>query len=210
MLIALIGYFVTRPKPSSSDAVSSSSDKSSTASPTSAARSSDASPSTPAPSTSAIPTDVSATTFPISAYKPAPAPSDKPSTNVVGSAFIHVPSANQRLIYEPNQIGEYPTVETKLNDTVGVRLTLDDVKPGTPVRVAIMDGGTFPHKEGVSQVLRAAEWGGVAFEFITSGNIGYHRMIVQAQGQANRILNFSAHDPQTWPSPTASTTALTK
>jgi hypothetical protein len=100
---------------------------------------------------------------------------------------------------EANQIGEFPTVETLLSDTVGVRLKLDSVKPGTPVRIVIMDGGSFPAVEGFTQLAEAAKWGGVAFEFTTSANIGYHRVLVQAQGQPSRILNFSAHDPETWP-----------
>jgi hypothetical protein len=107
---------------------------------------------------------------------------------------------------ESNQIGEFPAIETKLNDTVGVRLSLDTVKPGTPVRIVIMDGGSFPAAEGVAQVLKAAKWGGVAFEFSTSANIGFHRVLVQAQGQPSRILNFSAHEGDTWPAPSTAST----
>ena len=144
-------------------------------------------------------TDVSLATFPSKEYQHVRSPGGKAQSAAVGEAYIHVPSASRRIAMEPNQIGEFPAVETKLNDTVGVRLSLDAVKPGTPVRVVIMDGGSFPAAQGVAQVLKAAKWGGVAFEYATSGNIGFHRVLVQAQGQPSRILNFNAHDGETWP-----------
>lgn len=144
-------------------------------------------------------TDVTLSTFPSKEYQHLPAPGGKAQSAAVGEAYIHVPSAGRRIAMEPNQIGEFPAIETKLNDTVGVRLSLDTVKPGTPVRVVIMDGGSFPAAEGVAQVLKATKWGGVAFEFATSGNFGFHRVLVQAQGQPSRILNFNATDGETWP-----------
>jgi hypothetical protein len=144
-------------------------------------------------------TDITLSTFPIKAYQPLRSPAGKAAGAPEGDAYIHIPSAGRRISMEANQIGEFPTVETQLNDTVGVRLQLDSVKPGTPVRVVIMDGGSFPAATGMTQILEAAKWGGAAFEFTTSANIGFHRVLVQAQGQPSRILNFSAHDPETWP-----------
>ena len=143
-------------------------------------------------------TDVGLSTFPIRDYRRIEPPAGKPSGPVAGEAYIHIPAAGRRIAMEANQIGEYPTVETKLNDTIGVRLQLVDVKPGTPVRVAIIDGGSFPMKNGLSQMIPAADWRGVAFEVTTSHNIGFHRILVEAQGHPARILNFSAHDA-TWP-----------
>lgn len=143
-------------------------------------------------------TDVSLSAFPIKEYQHLPAPSGKPAGAPVGEAYIHVPSAGRRVAMEPNQLGEFPVMETQLKETVGVRLQLAEIKPGTPVRVAIIDGGSFPTKNGLSQVIPAADWRGVAFEFTTSHNIGFHRILVEAQGHPARILNFSAHDA-TWP-----------
>ena len=137
-------------------------------------------------------TDVSLATFPIKEYQHQAAPGGKAAGAPAGEAYIHVPSAGRRVAMEANQLGEFPTVETELRDTVGVRLALDNVKPGTPVRVIIMDGGSFPAAEGVSRVLNAADWRGVAFEFTTSPNIGTHRVLVQALGQPSRILDFNA------------------
>jgi len=139
-------------------------------------------------------TDVSLSVFPAKEYQHLPAPAGKAAGAPVGDAYIHVPSAGRRIVMEPNQLGEFPTVETELRDTVGVRLRLDSVKPGTPVRVVIMDGGSFPAAEGVSQVIKAADWRGVAFEYTTSANIGTHRILVQALGQPSRILDFNALD----------------
>ncbi len=146
-------------------------------------------------------TDVTLTTFPIKEYQILRSPAGKAAGAPVGEAYIHVPSEGRRIAMEPNQIGEFPAIETELNDTVGVRLNLDSVKPGTPVRVVILDGGSFPAVEGLTQVLEVTKWRGTSFEFTTSGNIGYHRVLVEAQGQPSRILNFSAHDPKTWPAP---------
>ena len=137
-------------------------------------------------------TDVSLATFPIKEYQHQAVPGGKAAGAPAGEAYIHVPSAGRRVAMEANQLGEFPTVETELRDTVGVRLALDNVKPGTPVRVIIMDGGSFPAAEGVSQVLNAADWRGVAFEFTTSPNIGTHRVLVQALGQPSCILDFNA------------------
>lgn len=146
-------------------------------------------------------TDATLSTFPEKAYQRLRPPAGKAAGAPAGDAYIHIPSTGRRIAMEANQIGEFPAIETRLNDTVGVRLSLDAVKSGTPVRVVILDGGSFPAAGGVAQVLEASKWGGVAFEFTTSGNIGFHRLLVQAQGQASRILNFSAHDGDTWPAP---------
>ncbi len=151
-------------------------------------------------------TDVTLANFPLKEYQHLPSPAGKAQGAPVGEAYIHVPSARRRIAMEPNQIGEFPAVETKLNDTVGVRLSLDAVTPDTPVRIVILDGGSFPATQGVTHVLKATSWGGVAFEYATSGNIGYHRILVQAQGQPSRILNFSAHDDDTWPAPSTAST----
>jgi hypothetical protein len=137
-------------------------------------------------------TDVTVSYFPEKEYLRLPPPNGKPEGAPEGAAFIHVPSVSRRVALEPNQLGEFPTVETGLKDTVGVRLQLDAVKPGTPVRIVILDGGTFPAAEGVSQVLASTQWGGIAFEYITSANIGTHRVLVQAAGQKSRILDFNA------------------
>jgi hypothetical protein len=145
-----------------------------------------------------VKTDVSLARFPRKAYQYLPAPAGKPAANSVGEAYIHIPSSGRRVATQPNQIGEFPTMETMTNETVGVRLVLDAVKSGTPVRVVIMDGGGFPSAQGVAQVLNA-EKGSIAFEFTTSPNIGYHRVLVQAQGHPSRILNFDATDGETWP-----------
>jgi hypothetical protein len=145
-----------------------------------------------------VKTDVSLSQFPRKAYRHLPVPAGKPAGDFVGEAYIHVPSSGRRVATQPNQIGEYPTMETMTHETVGVRLDLDGVKSGTPVRVVIMDGGGFPAAQGVTQILNA-EKGGVAFEFTTSPNIGYHRVLVQAQGHTSRILNFDASDGETWP-----------
>jgi hypothetical protein len=150
-------------------------------------------------------TDMTVSVFPAREYAHQPQPAGKSAGAPAGQAYIHVPSIGRRVSMEPNQIGEFPTIETKLKDTVGVRLLLDDVKPGTPVRIAIMDGGTFPSKEGLAQIIRASDQRGISFEFTTSINIGYHRILVEAQGYPARLLNFSAHDAS-WPALTQSPT----
>lgn len=95
---------------------------------------------------------------------------------------------------EANQLGEFAAIETELNDTVGVRVSLVGVKPGTPVRVVILDGGSFPTQEGANMLLKAEDWRGVAFDYTTSANIGTHRVLVQAIGQPSRIFDFNALD----------------
>lgn len=137
-------------------------------------------------------TDVSLSEFPIKEYQHLHSPNGKAEGAADGEAYIHIPSAGRRIAMESNQLGEFPTVETRLSETVGVRLALDGVKPGTPVRVVILDGGSFPKAEGVSQLLEATTWRGVAFEYTTSVNLGTHRILVQAAGQKSRILDFNA------------------
>jgi hypothetical protein len=137
-------------------------------------------------------TDIGLSSFPIKEYKHVTPPAGKAYGAPSGEAFIHIPSAGRRVAMESNQLGEYPSVETLTKETVGVRLELAAVKPGTPVRIVIMDGGTFPKAEGSAQVVKATEWGGVAFEYTVSPNIGTHRILVQAVGQPSRILDFTA------------------
>jgi hypothetical protein len=137
-------------------------------------------------------TDATLSTFPTRAYRRPPPASEPPAGAPPGEASIHVPGSGLRVSLQPNQIGEFPEVPTRLSETIGVRLSLPDVTPGTPVRVVLMDGGTFPSEEGVSRVLEAANWGGVAFEITTSANFGNHRVLVQAPGQRSRILDFNA------------------
>lgn len=142
-----------------------------------------------------VPTDMSLDVFPRTSYTRRPSPAGPAAGAPTGGAFVHVPSDGKRLELAPNQLGEFPVVDTRLRDTVGVRVEVGAVKPGTPVRVVLLDGGTFPSAEGVSQVLKSTDWGGVSFEFLTSGNIGSHRVLVQAAGQPSRILDFNAVDP---------------
>jgi hypothetical protein len=137
-------------------------------------------------------TDATLSTFPTRAYRRPPLPGDPPAGAPPGEASIHVPGSGLRVSLQPNQIGEFPEVPTRLSETIGVRIALPDVTPGTPVRVVLMDGGTFPSEEGVARVLEAANWGGVAFEITTSANFGNHRVLVQAPGQRSRILDFNA------------------
>ncbi len=144
-------------------------------------------------------TDATLSTFPSLAYRRPSQPAGPPAGAPPGEASIHVPGSGLRVSLQPNQIGEFPEVPARLSETIGVRLSLPDARPGTPVRVVIMDGGSFPSSEGAARVLEAAVWGGGAFEFTTSGNIGYHRVLVQAKGQPSRILNINAHDGETWP-----------
>lgn len=152
-------------------------------------------------------TDVTVSTFPAQEYHHLPQPGGKAAGASAAQAYIHIPSASRRIAMEPNPLGEFPAIETKLNDTVGVRLSLDEVKPGTPVRIVILDGGTFPTTQGaVAQVLQSTTWGGTAFEFTTSGNGGAHRILVQPQGHPARILNFNAYDAATSPAPSTAST----
>lgn len=137
-------------------------------------------------------TDVSLSEFPIKEYQHLRSPAGKAAGAPAGEAWIHVPSAGRRIAMEANQLGEFPTVETRLKDTIGIRVSLDAVKPGTPVRLVILDGGSFPALEGVSQVLKVADWRGVAFEYTTSANYGTHRVLLQAAGHPSRILDFNA------------------
>ena len=137
-------------------------------------------------------TDATLKTFPTRAYRRPPLAADPPAGAPPGEASIHVPGSGLRVSLQPNQIGEFPEVPASTSETIGVRLSLPDVTPGTPVRVVLMDGGTFPTEEGVARVLDAANWGGIAFEVTTSANIGNHRVLVQAPGQPSRILDFNA------------------
>ena len=139
-------------------------------------------------------TDMSLAEFPRKAYQRKPSPAGKASGSPEGEVYIHVPSSGRRVAMDANQIGEYPAINTKTNDTVGVRLMLDEVKSGTPVRVVIMDGGTFPSEEGVSRLMKVADWRGVAFEYTTSSNVGTHRILVEASGHPKRIIDFNAFD----------------
>lgn len=137
-------------------------------------------------------TDVTVSVFPIKEYRYVPPPSGKAHALAEGRAYIHVPSAGLRVSLDANQLGEFPPVDTRTNDTVGVRLALDSVTVDTPVRLVILDGGNFPAAEGLSRLIKAEKGGVVAFEYTTSANTGTHRILVQAAGHPSRILDFTA------------------
>lgn len=139
-------------------------------------------------------TDASLKEFPRKAYQHQLSPAGKAAGAPDGEAYIHIPSSGRRVAMAANQLGEYPSIETLTSETVGVRLMLDGVKPGTPVRVVILDGGTFPAGKGISQLMEVSDWHGVAFEYTTSANVGTHRVLVEAVGQPKRILDFNAFE----------------
>lgn len=142
-----------------------------------------------------VATDVTASVFPINEYRYAPSPSGKAHAVVSGLAYCHVPSSGLRVSMEANQLGEFPPLDTHTKETVGVRLALDSVPADTPVRLVILDGGSFPSVEGFSRLIKAQKSGVVAFEYTTSANTGTHRILVQAAGYPSRILDFTAHTP---------------
>lgn len=152
-------------------------------------------------------TDITLSTFPVREYRRTEPPAGRPAGAPGGLAYIHVPSSHTRIALEPNQLGEFPPVEAQTHETVGARVLLPDASPGSPVRVAILDGGTFPSLTGPSRLLEVAEWRGIAFEFTTSGNAGSHRLLVQAAGHPARVLDIHVHDASDgWPPAAAALT----
>lgn len=109
-------------------------------------------------------------------------------------AYVQVPSTNRRTALLPNNLGEYEAQPTLTGETVGVRLRFDDVAPGTPVAVVILDGGSFPDGSGPSQVIKLGRDSLISFRFTTSANNGYHRIRVLPSGGTARLLDFTASD----------------
>jgi hypothetical protein len=152
-------------------------------------------------------TDVTLSTFPVREYRRSEPPAGKPAGAPAGLAYLHVPSSRTRVVLEPNQLGEFPPVEARPNETVGARILLPDASPGSPVRVAILDGGSFPSLTGPARLIEVADWRGIAFEFTTSGNMGSHRLLVQAAGHPARVLDIHVHDAtEGWPPSAAAPT----
>ncbi len=107
-------------------------------------------------------------------------------------AYVQIPSTNRRAALPPNSHGEYETQPTLTEETVGVRLRIEDVSPGTPVSVVILDGGSFPDGTGPSKIIKLGSDSEVSFRFTTSANIGRHRIRVLPSGGTARLLDFTA------------------
>lgn len=110
----------------------------------------------------------------------------------VGIAYVQIPSTNRRVALQPNSLGEYEAQPTLTEETVGVRLRIEDVLPGTPVAVVILDGGSFPDGSGPSKIIKVGSDSQIAFRFTTSANIGYHRLRILPSGGTARMLDFTA------------------
>jgi hypothetical protein len=120
--------------------------------------------------------------------------SEQPATVDSSRAFVRVPSTSSRLRLMPNEYGEFPVQATGLGETVAVRMEISDAKPGTPVAVTIMDGGTFPggSDSDASRLIKVEDWGGISFQYTTSSNAGHHRLRVLPSGAHLKILDFYA------------------
>ncbi|MGL4400955.1 MAG: hypothetical protein ACRCXD_13880 [Luteolibacter sp.] len=120
-------------------------------------------------------------------------PVDETSTlSDAAIAYVQIPSSNRRTALLPNVLGEYEAQPTLTGETVGVRLRIEDVAPGTPVAVVILDGGSFPGSSGPSQVIKLGRDSQISFRFTTSENIGYHRIRVLPSGGTARVFDFTA------------------
>lgn len=108
------------------------------------------------------------------------------------SAYVQIPSTNRRAALLPNSLGEYEPQPTLTEETVGVRLRIEDVAPGTPVSIVILDGGSFPDGSGFSKVIKLGSDSQISFRFTTSSNIGFHRVRVLPSGGTARLLDFTA------------------
>lgn len=109
-------------------------------------------------------------------------------------AYVQIPSTNRRTALLPNSHGEYEAQPTLTGGTVGVHLRIEDVAPGTPVSVVILDGGSFPDGAGPSKIIKLGRDSQISFRFTTSANIGYHRIRVQPSGGTARLLDFTASE----------------
>lgn len=115
-------------------------------------------------------------------------------------AYLRIPSTRTRVSLAPNSMGEYPIQAAGLRESVGIRLIFPDIAPGTPVAVAILDGGSFPESKGFSRIVRVEEWGGIDFQFETSANLGHHRLQVLPRGKTPKTLDFyAAQNPEEAP-----------
>lgn len=109
-------------------------------------------------------------------------------------AYVQIPSTNRRAALVPNSLGEYEAQPTLTGETVGVRLRIEDVAPGTPVSIVILDGGSFPNGSGPSQVVKLGSDSQISFRFTTSANSGYHRIRVLPSGGTARVFDFTASE----------------
>lgn len=109
-------------------------------------------------------------------------------------AYVQIPSSNRRAALPPNSIGEYEAQPTLTGETIGVRLRIEDVSPGTPVSIVILDGGVFPDGSGPSKVIKLGHESEISFRFTTSANIGHHRIRVLPSGGTARLLDFVASE----------------
>lgn len=109
-------------------------------------------------------------------------------------AYVQIPSSNRRAALPPNSMGEYEEQPTFTEETVGVRVRIEDVPAGTPISVVILDGGTFPGESGPSKIIKLERNSEISFRFTTSANIGHHRIRILPSGGRPRILDFTASE----------------
>jgi hypothetical protein len=130
--------------------------------------------------------------FDPASYQRRPVVGDPGVTSDAAIAYVQIPSTNRRTALIPNSLGEYEAQPTLTGETVGVRLRIEEVAPGTPVAVVILDGGSFPDGSGPSKVVKLGRDSLISFRYTTSENIGYHRIRVLPSGGTARVFDFTA------------------
>lgn len=132
--------------------------------------------------------------FNVASYQLRPLADGGDAPNNAAIAYVQIPSTNRRAAILPNPYGEYEAQPTLTGETVGVRLRIEDVPPGTPVSVVILDGGSFPDGSGPAKIIKLGRDALLSFRFITSENIGHHRIRVLPSGGTARVFEFTASD----------------
>lgn len=94
----------------------------------------------------------------------------------------------------PNEIGHFPRVYIKANQTVPVEVSYPDGQLGDPVVIQVEDGGALDNALA-AKVDKLDSLKKIAFKFTANADLGVYRIVLR-KGADLRVLDFWVGDEQ--------------
>ncbi len=104
-------------------------------------------------------------------------------------AFVETKATGQKFRLTPNQAGEYQRVYVKPEESIAVKVTFANGKPGSKVAIASLDGGRLANGE-FTDLITMDDQGSVDFAYRSSPIEGIHRVKVMSQNGEVKLLDF--------------------
>lgn len=103
------------------------------------------------------------------------------ASNYPGAKAFVKRQNGEKLVLEPNQMGQFQRIFVEANEPVEIAVEFPDASPGEPVAVVAWDGGSLPNGQ-ISDVIYVDDAGRAFARYLASENTGTHRVGFQRGG----------------------------